>query len=57
MRVVDVPEGSERLEAVQGGRAFLLTRNPARPLWVLDPETEDPLLVIPALAGEAGEQR
>lgn len=57
IRTIELPEGCERLEAVQGGRAFLLTRNPARPLWVLDPEREDPLLVIPALAGETGGQQ
>ena len=57
IREVDVPAGSERLEAVRGGRAYLLTRDPARPMWVLDPEREDPLLVIPALGGDAEEQR
>lgn len=56
VRVVDVPEDSERLEAVQGGRAFLLTRDPARPLWILDPERDAPLLVIPALVVEKGGQ-
>lgn len=57
IRDVAVPEGSERLEAVQRGRAFLLTRNPAQPLWVLDPEREEPLLVIPALGVEKGGQQ
>jgi hypothetical protein len=57
VRVVDVPEGSERLEAVQGGRAFLLTRDPSRPLWVFDPERDAPLLVIPALEAEKGGQQ
>ena len=57
VRVVEVPEGSERLEAVQGGRAFLLTRDPARPMWVLDPERDAPLLVIPALGVETGGQQ
>lgn len=53
-RVVDVPAGADRLEAVYGGRAFLLTRDPAQPLWVFDPAKEDPLLVIPALEREKG---
>jgi hypothetical protein len=57
VRVLDVPEGSDRLEAVQDGRAFLLTRNPARPIWVFDPERESPLLVIPALEAEKGRQQ
>ena len=55
VRAVEVPAGSERLEAVHGGRAFLLTRDPGRPLWVLDPERESPLLVIPALGVETGD--
>ena len=55
VRAVEVPAGSERLEAVHGGRACLLTRDPGRPLWVLDPERESPLLVIPALGVETGD--
>jgi len=57
VRVVDVPEGSERLESLQGGRAFLLTRDPARPIWILDPDRKSPLLVVPALEVEKGGQR
>lgn len=53
-RTVTLPEGSNRLEAVQGGKAFLLTRDPARPMWILDPAREEPLLVIPALGVEKG---
>lgn len=53
VRELSAPEGSERLEAVQGGRAFLLTRNPGRPLWILDPEREDALLVVPALPSQS----
>lgn len=57
VRALAVPEGSDRLEIVEGGRAFLLTRDPARPLWGLDPEREEPLLVIPALGAEKGGQQ
>jgi len=57
VRTAEVPAGADRLEAVQGGRAFLLTRDPALPLWVLDPEREAPLLVIPALGVEKGGQK
>ncbi|MFN0106646.1 MAG: hypothetical protein ACKV2U_31695 [Bryobacteraceae bacterium] len=54
---IEMPEGAGRLEAMRGGRAYLLTRDPARPLWVLDPESENPLLVIPALENDNGAQR
>lgn len=57
VRAVDAPEGASRLEPLRGGESFLLTRDPARPLWVLDPEREDPFLVIPALAIEKGGQQ
>jgi len=57
VRSLAAPSGAERLETMQGGQAFLLTRDPARPLWILAPEREDPLLVVPALAARTGEQR
>lgn len=55
VREVKLPEGAERLEPVHGGRAFLLHRNPGRPLWILDPAREDALLVVPALVEAKGE--
>lgn len=54
VRALTPPEGATRLEMMGGGRTFLLTRDPGRPLWVLDPEGAESLLVIPALTGEAG---
>ena len=57
VRTADVPEGVSRLEALRGGDTFLMTRDPARPMWVLDPEREDPFLVIPALSIERGGQQ
>jgi hypothetical protein len=57
IREVTLPEGSERLEAVHGGRAFLLHRNPGKPLWILDPSREDALLVVPAMVEEKGAEQ
>lgn len=51
-RSFPVPEGGHRLETVDGGRTFLLSHDPATPLWIIDPVREEPLLVIPALASE-----
>ncbi|MBI2685967.1 MAG: hypothetical protein HYX27_06605 [Acidobacteria bacterium] len=50
IRQFDVPEGAARLEALQGGRAFLLMRDTTKPIWLFDPGAVDPVLVIPALA-------
>jgi hypothetical protein len=57
VRALEAPEGAERLEALPGGGAYLLMRDPARPMWVLDPAREDALLVIPALRDEKGGQQ
>jgi hypothetical protein len=57
VRAVETPEGAERLEALPGTGAYLLTRDPARPMWVLDPAREEALLVIPALGVATGGQQ
>jgi len=51
------PPGAEQLEPLAGGTTFLLTRNPARPMWVFDPGRTDGLLVIPAVSIEKGGQQ
>lgn len=56
MRTMAAPEGAERLEPLRGGEAFLLGRDPARPLWILDPGKEQALVVIPALDEKGGQQ-
>ena len=56
LRSMAAPEGAERLEPLRGGEAFLLGRDPARPLWILDPGKEQALVVIPALAEKGGQQ-
>lgn len=57
VRAFAPPPGAERLEALQGGQTFLLTRNPAQPMWVFDPGRADGLLVIPAAASEKDGQQ
>lgn len=57
VRAFTPPPGAERLEPLAGGTTFLLTRNPARPMWVFDPGRTDGLLVIPAVAIEQGGQQ
>lgn len=54
VKSVVVPDGAKRLEPVDGGRAFLLMRDPSQPMWILDPSREEPLLVVPALAVDKG---
>lgn len=57
VRAFPPPPGAERLEALRGGQSFLLTRNPAQPMWVFDPGSADGLLVIPAVTAEKGGQQ
>ena len=57
VRAFTPPSGAERLEPLHGGQSFLLTRDPARPMWVFDPGRTDGLLVIPAVSAEKGGQQ
>ncbi len=57
VRVLTPPNGADRLESLQGGRSFLLTRNPAQPMWIFDPGREDGFLVVPAVSIEKGGQQ
>ncbi len=48
-----MPEGSEVLIPLQGGRVFQLGLRTSRPIWLLRPGAEERLLVIPMLVEAA----
>jgi hypothetical protein len=46
------PAGAMMLESL-AGRGLLLTRDTGRPIWILDPSREEPLVAVPAVAAKA----